>query len=71
MYTLACCDVFGLLSMHEKSNMPASLGRGDGWRLSTQDDALGPVDKLCHSPVSSEALKGGCSRSTSLTDVEF
>lgn len=65
---LFCCDVFCLLSAHEMSNMPAFQG---GMMDSGCQPRMtyGPCGKLCHEPVSSLALQGGCCRSTSLTNV--
>lgn len=70
IYALFCCDVFCLLSGDEMSNMPASLGRmmdGNCQPRMTH----GACSKLCLEPASSFALRGGCCRSTSLTNVEF
>lgn len=54
------CDVFCLLCVHEMSNMPASLGHMMDWDCQPRM-MYGACDKLCHVPVSSLALQGGCS----------
>lgn len=67
---LNCCDVFCLLCVHEMSNMPASLGKmmDSGCQPRMTHGACG---KLCHEPVSSFALQGGCCGSTSVTNLEL